>query len=137
MTHVTSVGIHQVNNMHLANLGHDNTGGRHAGMHAYVGGAGGKGDGGHGDHILQVEDIDEGIRHVVALLPKRVAASDYKIVLGVHIINSGGMSIPDLEDLEIDRVDDVHRTTGRCGTDIAAAPPHDFILVFRRHLERR
>ena len=66
-------------------------------------------------------------------MPHGVPTSDDEVVLGVHVVDSGCMGIPDLNNLEIEGVDDMDGTGRSCGAYISASS-HNCILVLRRYL---
>lgn len=128
LTDIARIWIHEIHNMHLTALRDDDTGSQHARMHANISRAGWEGNGGHGRHLLDVKDIEKGVQDVVLPLAQRKTAGDDEIVLRVHVIDQGGVSIPYLDDGKADGIQQMDRSRSRGGADIST-PSHDCVLM--------
>lgn len=87
LSYITGVRVHEVHHMHLAALRHHNAGREHARVHAYICRAGRERDRRHRCHLLDIENVEKGIQHVILPLAKRVAACNDEIVLSIHVID--------------------------------------------------
>lgn len=93
LSQVGSIGVHQINDLHLPVVRCNDCCSGHARMHSNKSCTGVKRDWWQLLQGLQGKDVCEGVEHISVLLPRRPAACCQKVSLRIHVTNATSVSI--------------------------------------------